>query len=224
MLSRSFLSRRRFWIIPVALILISGMTSCRRKQKQPDNHSSTAEKTSHRLKEVPGDGVLHGIIETNQGEIDCELFEEKAPITVANFVGLSLGTREWEDVDGKSTSRPLFNETVFHRVIPRFMIQGGDPKGNGSGGPGYEFEDEIWPGSSHNRAGQLCMANRGPGTNGSQFFITDAPAPHLDGKHTIFGQCKPLFKISEIASVKRDASDRPASPIVIAKIRIERRN
>jgi peptidyl-prolyl cis-trans isomerase A (cyclophilin A) len=133
--------------------------------------------------------TVQATFQTSMGDIVIRLMPEKAPKTVANFVGLAEGTREWKDPrSGQSVKRPLYDGTVFHRVIPDFMIQGGDPLGTGTGGPGYRFEDEIGPDNSFNRPGLLAMANAGPNTNGSQFFITEVPTPHLNRGHTIFGE------------------------------------
>lgn len=148
-----------------------------------------------------GEGRLVATIDTELGKLDCELYEDKAPITVANFVGLARGTRAWRK-DGQWVKKPLYDGTVFHRVVKGFMIQGGDPNGNGSGGPGYVIPDEIWANARHDERGQLCMANRGPNTNGSQFFIMDGKAPHLDGGYTIFGKCSPETVIEKLASVE----------------------
>jgi peptidyl-prolyl cis-trans isomerase A (cyclophilin A) len=131
---------------------------------------------------------LYATFKTSLGDIVVKLLPEKAPKTVENFVGLTEGTKEWTDPSGKKVKQPLYDGTVFHRVIPEFMIQGGDPLGNGTGGPGYKFGDEIGPTNRFDRAGLLAMANAGPNTNGSQFFITEVPTPHLDRGHTIFGE------------------------------------
>ncbi len=145
--------------------------------------------------------TVHATFQTSLGEIVVKLLPEKAPKTVANFVGLAEGTREWKDPrSGQSAKRPLYDGTVFHRVIPDFMIQGGDPLGTGTGGPGYKFEDEIGPDNRFDKAGLLAMANAGPNTNGSQFFITEVPTPHLNRGHTIFGEVvKGLELIRKIA-------------------------
>ncbi len=133
--------------------------------------------------------AIHATFKTSLGEIVVKLMPEKAPKTVANFVELADGTREWKDPrSGQAVKRPLYDGTVFHRVIPEFMIQGGDPLGTGTGGPGYRFEDEIGPDNKFDRPGLLAMANAGPNTNGSQFFITEVPTPHLNRGHTIFGE------------------------------------
>jgi peptidyl-prolyl cis-trans isomerase A (cyclophilin A) len=131
------------------------------------------------------------IFHTSVGDITCELFPDKAPKTVANFIGLSTGKKDWTNPRNGKTMHdtPLYDETIFHRVIPNFMVQGGDPLGQGVGGPGYSFEDEFDPSLTFDRPGRLAMANSGPGTNGSQFFITDVPTPWLNNHHTIFGQC-----------------------------------
>src|SRR5438445_8677019 len=132
----------------------------------------------------------YATFDTSEGQIVCRLFEKEAPKTVANFTELAEGKREWtHPVTRSKSSDNLYDGTIFHRVIPDFMIQGGDPAGNGTGGPGYKFKDEIVPTLTFDRPGRLAMANSGPATNGSQFFITEVPTPHLNGKHTIFGQC-----------------------------------
>jgi peptidyl-prolyl cis-trans isomerase A (cyclophilin A) len=132
---------------------------------------------------------IHATFQTSAGDIVVKLLPEKAPRTVENFLGLAEGTREWTDPrSGQKVKTPLYDGTVFHRVIPDFMIQGGDPLGTGTGGPGYKFGDEIGPDNKFDRAGLLAMANAGPNTNGSQFFITEVPTPHLNRGHTIFGE------------------------------------
>jgi len=132
---------------------------------------------------------IHATFQTSAGDIVVKLLPEKAPRTVENFLGLAEGTREWTDPrSGQKVKKPLYDGTVFHRVIPEFMIQGGDPLGTGTGGPGYKFADEIGPENKFDRPGLLAMANAGPNTNGSQFFITEVPTPHLNRGHTIFGE------------------------------------
>jgi peptidyl-prolyl cis-trans isomerase A (cyclophilin A) len=132
---------------------------------------------------------IHATFQTSAGDLVVRLLPEKAPKTVENFVGLAEGTREWTDPrSGEKVKRPLYDGTAFHRVIPDFMIQGGDPLGTGTGGPGYRFADEIGPDNRFDRPGLLAMANAGPNTNGSQFFITEVPTPHLNRGHTIFGE------------------------------------
>lgn len=164
------------------------------------------------------------IFHTTAGDLKCELFPSKAPKTVANFVGLASGTKEWTSpISGqKIQGKPLYDGTIFHRVIPSFMIQGGDPMGQGIGGPGYKFEDEFDSSVGFDRPGRLAMANSGPNTNGSQFFITEVPTPHLNGKHTIFGQCddKAVELVKKIARMPAGPSARPADPVKITHIEI----
>ena len=143
-----------------------------------------------------GRGDLYAIFQTSAGSVTCRLFEKEAPETVANFVGLAMGTKEWTDPQsGQKVKKPLYDGTVFHRVIPNFMIQGGDPLGTGTGDPGYRFKDEFQSGRTFDKPGLLAMANAGPNTNGSQFFITEVPTPHLNNKHTIFGECIQGFEL-----------------------------
>jgi peptidyl-prolyl cis-trans isomerase A (cyclophilin A) len=161
--------------------------------------------------------------DTSVGSFTVELMSDHAPITVANFIDLATGKREWRDPrDGERKNEPLYNGTIFHRVIPDFMIQGGDPEGTGRGGPGYRFEDEVPPGGpSFDRPGLLAMANAGPNTNGSQFFITVAPTKWLTGKHTIFGEVTEGMDVVEsISKAQTDASDRPTNDVVIEGITI----
>jgi peptidyl-prolyl cis-trans isomerase A (cyclophilin A) len=165
--------------------------------------------------------TLRAVFQTTMGTISCELYPDKAPMTVDNFVGLATGTKEWTNPSSHAKKRntPLYDGTIFHRVIPGFMIQGGDPLGNGAGDPGYSFKDEF-SSLRFDQPGRLAMANSGPNTNGSQFFITDAPTPHLNNRHTIFGQCTPMSVISAIARVPRDPTDKPFKPVKIIKLRI----
>ena len=166
---------------------------------------------------------LYAVFETNRGNITCVLYPKDAPKTVENFVGLANGTKEWTDPrSGEKTNEPLYNSTIVHRVIPDFMIQGGDPMGTGMGGPGYQFEDEIVADLQFNQIGRLAMANSGPGTNGSQFFITTALTNWLNGKHTIFGQVvEGQEVVNAISILDRDQMDRPIDPVVINKIVIK---
>jgi peptidyl-prolyl cis-trans isomerase A (cyclophilin A) len=137
---------------------------------------------------IPGTGELLATFETSAGNITVRLFEKETPKTVANFVALARGRVEWTRPDGRPSTAPLYDNTVFFRVIPEFMIQGGDPMGTGMGGPGWRFRNECRPTLRHDKPGRLSMANAGPNTNGSQFFLTEVPTPWLDGKHTIFGE------------------------------------
>ena len=167
------------------------------------------------------------VFDTTAGQIRCTLFEKQTPLTVANFIGLATGTKDWKNPVSHVTKHktPLYDGTIFHRVIPQFMIQGGDPAGNGSGDPGYSFRDEIVATLKFDRPGRLAMANSGPNTNGSQFFITEVPTPHLNGHHTIFGQCDPasVELVKKIARMASDpANNRPLRPVKINHITIER--
>lgn len=170
-----------------------------------------------------GKGDLYATIHTSMGDMVVKLFEKQAPGTVANFVGLARGTKEWRDPEtNKWSKKPLYKGVICHRVIPNFMIQCGDPTGKGSGGPGYTFNDEFEPSLHHDKPGMLSMANRGPDTNGSQFFVTEAPAPHLDGHHAIFGEVvKNVELVTKITRVKT-TNDRPDEPVVIKSIDIYR--
>jgi peptidyl-prolyl cis-trans isomerase A (cyclophilin A) len=164
---------------------------------------------------------LTATLQTSMGDIHCTLRMDQAPETVTNFVQLAKGEKQWTDAkSGKKTTRPLYDGTVFHRVIPQFMIQGGDPAGNGTGGPGYQFADEVSSGATFDKPGLLAMANRGPNTNGSQFFITEGTPTHLNGKHTIFGDCTDLELVRKIARVDRSERDVPKTPVVIKHIAI----
>jgi len=158
------------------------------------------------------------------GMIECRLFQKEAPEAVANFVGLATGTKDWTDPKTKQLMRgkPLYDGTTFHRVIPGFMIQGGDPLGTGEGDPGYMFKDEFDPNLNFDVPGRLAMANSGPDTNGSQFFITEAPQPHLDQHYTIFGQCDDasIPIVESIARVNRDSNDKPIEPVILKKVTI----
>jgi peptidyl-prolyl cis-trans isomerase A (cyclophilin A) len=172
-------------------------------------------------------GPPTAIIDTSAGKMTCILFPEKAPIGVANFVGLARGTKDWTDpkTGKKMHGAPLYNGTIFHRIIPEFMIQGGDPLGTdpergGTGDPGYKFKNETTPLLTFDRPGRLAYANSGPDTNGSQFFVTEVPYPSLDGKYTIFGQCDDasVELVKKIARMPRGANDRPDVPVTINKI------
>ncbi|NOY84827.1 MAG: peptidylprolyl isomerase [Nitrospirae bacterium] len=166
---------------------------------------------------------LYAIFNTNQGKITVQLFEKESPKTVANFVGLADGSKEWTDPkSNKKEKKPFYNGIIFHRVIPGFMIQTGDPMGTGIGGPGYQFEDEFSD-LKFDRPGRLAMANSGPNTNGSQFFITEGATTHLNNKHTIFGQVyEGQDIVQKIARVPRDRRDRPETTVVIETLEILR--
>jgi peptidyl-prolyl cis-trans isomerase A (cyclophilin A) len=173
------------------------------------------------LARTPG---TYAILETSSGTIVCRLFEKEAPKTVANFAGLAEGTKEFRDAKtGKPAKRPFYDGLTFHRVIPEFMIQGGCPLGSGTGDPGYRFEDEFHATLKHDKPGKLSMANSGPNTNGSQFFVTVAPTPWLDRRHTIFGEVVEGLDVAvKISQVARDSHDRPRQPVMLTGVRIER--
>jgi peptidyl-prolyl cis-trans isomerase A (cyclophilin A) len=162
---------------------------------------------------------------TTEGEFTIKLFDKEAPKTVANFVGLAEGTKEWKDPrTGKTMKKPFYNGLKFHRVIQGFMIQGGDPLGTGTGGPGYEFEDEFSPKLRHSKAGILSMANAGRNTNGSQFFITLGPTPHLNDKHSVFGEVvSGMDVVKKIGATPVGYQDKPVKDEVIKSVTIERK-
>jgi len=165
------------------------------------------------------------VIETTAGKLTCVLFPDVAPIGVANFIGLSNGTKDWTSpvTHQKKHGVPLYDGTIFHRVIPNFMIQGGDPAGNGTGDPGYQFKNETSPDLKFDRPGRMAYANSGPDTNGSQFFITEVPYPSLNGGYTLFGQCDDasVTLVKEIARMGRDSDDKPYRPVKIVHITIQ---
>ena len=170
---------------------------------------------------------LYATLKTNRGDIVLQLFPNHAPNTVRNFVDLAEGTQEWTDPKtGSQSHQRFYDGLVFHRVIEGFMLQGGDPEGTGRGGPGYQFKDEFHPELSFSKPYLLAMANAGPGTNGSQFFITVGPTPHLNRKHTIFGEVADQSSrdvVDQIAATPTDRGDRPVDPVVIERVEIERR-
>jgi peptidyl-prolyl cis-trans isomerase A (cyclophilin A) len=190
-----------------------------------------APSTTSQVKPAPVPTGPTAVIDTTMGRITCKLYDKEAPITVANFVGLADGTKDWTDPKTlkKMHHQPYYDGTTFHRVIPNFMIQGGDRMGDGSGDPGYFFQDEIDTSLTFDKPGILAMANAGPGpsgggTNGSQFFITDTEVPQLNGKHTIFGQCDAhsALLVASIARVERNSSDKPLTAVVINHVYIVR--
>jgi peptidyl-prolyl cis-trans isomerase A (cyclophilin A) len=161
---------------------------------------------------------------TSEGNFTIRLFDQEVPNTVANFVGLAEGTKEWTDPrTNQKSSQPYYDGIIFHRVIDGFMIQGGDPLGKGYGGPGYKFADEFHPNLRHSKAGILSMANAGPNTNGGQFFITLGPTPHLDNRHSVFGEVDSgMDVVKKIGSTKVGAQDRPVKDVVIQSVKIRR--
>jgi len=185
----------------------------------PDAPSTTA----HEAPPAQPSGPT-AVFDTTMGRMVCRLFDKEAPQTVANFIGLATGTKAWTDpaTNEKVTGKPFYDGTTFHRVIPNFMIQGGDRLGTGAGDPGFYFDDEFSEALRFDVPGRLAMANSGPNTNGSQFFITEQPVPELNGKHTIFGQCDAHSVVveSSIARVQRNAEDKPLTPVVLVKVTI----
>ena len=185
-----------------------------------------------------GEGKLKATITTNMGEFDCDLYEKESPITVANFVGLARGLKAWTATEFDETMRipgkrpikeldpvvgvPLYQDILCHRVIPNFMIQCGDPTGTGMSGPGYNIPDEFAPGLKHEGSGILSMANAGPNTGGSQFFITEVSTPHLNNRHTVFGKCNNEPLVKKIARVRTGMQNRPVDPVKIQKITVYR--
>jgi peptidyl-prolyl cis-trans isomerase A (cyclophilin A) len=193
-----------------------------------DTSGSPEVSIDEALKGVKGQGALIVKIDVEQGgkplgTFTCELFDKQTPKTVANFVALARGLRTFKDPkSGQWIKKPFYDGLVFHRVIPDFMIQGGDPEGSGIGGPGYEFADEFVDDLKLDKGGVLAMANKGPGTNGSQFFITEKPTPWLSGKHTVFGQCDPVDLEAKIARVPVGGGNHPSDPVVMKKVTIAR--
>ena len=218
-----------------SLALATAFSIAALAQSSPPATSSAAEQlpdapsTASNAKPPVTPSGPTAIIDTSMGRLTCKLYDKQAPVTVANFIGLAEGTKNWTDPKTlqKVHGQPFFNGTTFHRVIPGFMIQGGDRAGDGTGDPGYFFQDEIDPLLTFDEPGRLAMANAGPGpsgtgTNGSQFFITEVPVPQLNGKHTIFGQCDAhsVLLAASIARVERNENDKPLTPITINRVTI----
>jgi peptidyl-prolyl cis-trans isomerase A (cyclophilin A) len=205
---------------PILFLFVAG--TCCGVFAQSSMQSSTASKPPvHQA--AAGNPVA--VIDTTAGKMHCTLFPDKAPIGVANFIGLATGTKDWTSPTGaKKHGVPLYDGTIFHRVIPDFMIQGGDPKGDGTGDPGYKFKNEVSSDLKFDRPGRLAYANAGPDTNGSQFFITEVAYPSLNGGYTIFGQCDDatVALVKQIARVATDPrNNRPFRPVKIIHISIE---
>ena len=207
------------WLFILAASLL--MSSVAFAQDVPAVGSEDPEEI---LSAIEGEGRIHATIVTSIGDIHCELFDDLVPITVANFVGLATGTKSYLDpATGETVRSRFFDGLIFHRVIPEFMIQGGDPLGNGTGGPGYRFNDEFNSQLRHDRPGVFSMANSGPNTNGSQFFITEVPTPHLDDAHSVLGYCEDIDVVQTIARAPTGARDRPLEDVTIETIQFERR-
>jgi peptidyl-prolyl cis-trans isomerase A (cyclophilin A) len=211
-------------VVGVACLAASGFAGLAPAQTStpaqlPDAPSTTAQEAPPA---VPTGPTV--IFDTTMGRLTCKLFSKEAPKTVDNFIGLATGTKAWTDptTQQKVTGKPFYDGTTFHRVIPQFMIQGGDRLGTGAGDAGYFIDDELSPSLRFDVPGRLAMANAGPNTNGSQFFITEDPVPQLNGKHTIFGQCDAhsVLIVATIARVERDSQDKPVTPVVVNKVTI----
>jgi peptidyl-prolyl cis-trans isomerase A (cyclophilin A) len=223
--------RNGFAIVFILLVAVSAALAQSSSTTQGATAKpGTAAKTSSAAKPAAATATATkpiAIINTTAGKMTCTLFPDKAPIGVENFIGLASGTKDWKNpVSGANKHGvPLYDGTIFHRVIPGFMIQGGDPAGNGSGDPGYKFKNEASPDLLFDRPGRLAYANSGPGTNGSQFFITEVATPHLNGGYTIFGQCDELSValVKQIAHMATDpTNDKPFRPVKIIHISIVR--
>jgi peptidyl-prolyl cis-trans isomerase A (cyclophilin A) len=201
----------------LAISIAGAQQSSAPSQEIPDAPQATAEVTT-----FPNGPFV--VMDTSMGRITCQFYQKQVPNAVANFIGLATGAKDWTDSKTNKVvhHKPLYDGTTFHRVIPEFMIQGGDPEGTGMGGPGYAFDDEFDPGLKFDRPGRLAMANSGPNSNGSQFFITEQAGDFLDGHYTLFGQCDDasVAVVKTIARVQRDPGDKPLTPVVLEKVAI----
>ncbi len=206
----------------VALCFFTAMASW--AQDSSSTQAAPAKPATHPAAHTAATGEPMAIIETSVGNMTCTLFPDKAPIGVQNFVGLATGTKDWKTVKGVTKHGvPLYDGTIFHRVIPDFMIQGGDPAGDGTGDPGYKFKNEVSSDLTFDKPGRFAYANAGPNTNGSQFFITEVATPHLNGGYTIFGQCDEatVVLVKQIARMATDpTNNRPFRPVKIVHIKI----
>jgi peptidyl-prolyl cis-trans isomerase A (cyclophilin A) len=217
------------------LVILAAAASAQSQQTQSTSPSATSGgQSAQALPDDPGT-TAHveaparptgptAVFDTSMGRMVCRLYQKEAPLTTANFVGLATGSKTWTDpaMHKKVAGKPFYDGTTFHRVIPRFMIQGGDRLGTGQGDAGYFFNDEVTPALTFDVAGRLAMANAGPNTNGSQFFITVAPQPSLDGHYSIFGQCDPdsVLVAETITQVPRNGRDKPLEPVTLNKVTI----
>jgi len=218
----------RFVVLPAACLALLGLPAVAQQQPQQQKPAPPAEELPDAPSATPEAATVPNgpfvVMDTSMGRITCQFYQKQAPNTVANFIALAEGTKNWTDPATQKVQRhkPLYDGTTFHRVIPEFMIQGGDPLGTGMGGPGYTFDDELDPNLSFDRPGRLAMANSGPNTDGSQFFITEAAQPTLDQHYTLFGQCDDpsVEVVKAIARVPRDDNDKPLSPVTLEKVTI----
>jgi len=225
------------WPVRIAsfLLFTSSVFSYSQQSTPPVTPATPATQTTSATQDLPDSPGMQShlspqptgptaILDTSMGRITCKLYSKEAPETVANFIGLAEGTKDWTDPKTKQKmhGKPLYDGTTFHRVIPEFMVQGGDPMGDGTGDPGYFFKDEFDPDLNFDVPGRLAMANSGPNTNGSQFFVTEVPTEHLNQKHTIFGQCDDhsVVVVQSIARVQRDDQDKPVDPVILNKVTI----
>lgn len=227
------------YLMAFLLVVLSFNSQAQEKTTETKVETKTTEKTvkdagknakakdskSKDAKATKGAKEMFAVFETNKGKFKIKLFADKTPKTVENFVGLAEGTKEWTDPKtGKKVKKPLYDGLIFHRVIPNFMIQGGDPKGDGTGSPVDRFGDEIVADLKHNKPGILSMANAGPNTNGSQFFVTVAATPWLDGKHTVFGEVvEGMDVVFDISKAPTKGADKPVEDIVLKSVKIERK-
>ncbi len=240
----------RYTLLAVASLVLSASVYAQQTPSQPSNPTDNQNQTtqsaqqttsasSSSLPDSPGVQTAQAqpapppepeptgptaVFDTSMGRMTCRLFSKLAPKTVANFIGLATGTKDWTNpANGQPEhGKPFYNGTIFHRVIPGFMVQGGDPLGTGMGGPGYQFDDEFSPNLNFTVPGRLAMANAGPNTNGSQFFITITPQPQLNQQYNIFGQCTPhsVLVAETIADVPRDSNNKPLDPVTLNKVTI----
>jgi peptidyl-prolyl cis-trans isomerase A (cyclophilin A) len=204
-------------------VAFSASVLAQQSTKPADNLPDAPQASAAVLVRPNGPSV---VMDTTMGRITCQFYQRQAPKAVANFIGLAEGTKDWADpaTQKKQHNKPLYNGTTFHRVIPEFMIQGGDPVGTGMGDPGYSFNDEFDPNLNFDQPGKLAMANSGPNTNGSQFFITEQAVESLNQHYTLFGQCDDasVDVVKAIARVPRDGNDKPLSPVILKKVTIVR--
>jgi len=204
-----------------ALIVAASTLSAQTPTELPDSPGASIQP---RVAAVPTGPTV--VMDTTVGRLTCKLFDKEAPLATANFIQLAEGTKDWVDPNNgkKVHGQRFYDGTTFHRVIPGFMIQGGDRKGDGSGDAGYYFENEVSPNLTFDVPGRLAMANAGPNTNGTQFFVTEQAQPELDGKYTIFGQCddNSVALVAQIARVDRNSNDKPTTPIILNKVTVVR--